>query len=403
MQKLFGGRVFHVYLPYDLPASVRPSSSTVRPRLGVVMETEIWPNLFLECAARRADRGGQCAAVGQEPARLRPGAPVGAPPRSRSARYVAAQSPSDAKRLLELGADRSRLSIVGNLKFDMAVPPELAAAGRTLRAGWGRTGRCGLPPARTRARSCPCSRRTRWCCGVSRCPADPGAAPSGAFPARGAGLPQLRLCHALPQRGRRSARSHAVPWWTAWASCCATTPPPTSPSSAAAWWRSAATTCWGRRPGGAGRGGPNTFNFTEITQSLLEADAAVRVADADALGPTVQRLLGDAADRQRRGAAARAVFERERGAVERSMAIIDRVLAGDAPGARGRANEKTRATARFSVRTRLLLRGHSSRAFTSADPSAQWCRRPGAASGRSARSRGAPASSRVAPGTAAAG
>ena len=79
--------------------------------------------------------------------------------------------------------------------------------------------------------------------------------------------------------------------------------------------------------------GPNTFNFTEITQSLLEADAAVRVADADALGPTVQRLLGDAADRQRRGAAARAVFERERGAVERSMAIIDRVLAGDAPGA----------------------------------------------------------------------
>ena len=52
VQKLFGGRVFHVYLPYDLPASVRRFLDRVRPRLGVVMETEIWPNLFLECAAR---------------------------------------------------------------------------------------------------------------------------------------------------------------------------------------------------------------------------------------------------------------------------------------------------------------------------------------------------------------
>ena len=47
--KLFGDRVFHVYLPYDLPGSVRRFLARVRPRLALVMETEIWPNLFFIC------------------------------------------------------------------------------------------------------------------------------------------------------------------------------------------------------------------------------------------------------------------------------------------------------------------------------------------------------------------
>ena len=50
--QLFGDRVFHVYLPYDLTTAVRRFLDRVRPRLAVIMETEIWPNLFMTCAER---------------------------------------------------------------------------------------------------------------------------------------------------------------------------------------------------------------------------------------------------------------------------------------------------------------------------------------------------------------
>src|SRR5690606_28087974 len=52
VRHLFGDRVFHVYLPYDLPLAVRRFLKRVRPLMGVIVETEIWPNLYFACRAR---------------------------------------------------------------------------------------------------------------------------------------------------------------------------------------------------------------------------------------------------------------------------------------------------------------------------------------------------------------
>ena len=52
VRRVYGDRVFNTYLPYDLPASIRRFLDRVRPRVAVVMETEIWPNLFFECQRR---------------------------------------------------------------------------------------------------------------------------------------------------------------------------------------------------------------------------------------------------------------------------------------------------------------------------------------------------------------
>jgi 3-deoxy-D-manno-octulosonic-acid transferase len=81
--------------------------------------------------------------------------------------------------------------------------------------------------------------------------------------------------------------------------------------------------------------GPHTFNFAEITEDLVAAHAAERIADAEALGPAILNLLVRHAERRARGENAHAVMERERGAVARSMAIIESICpapaAADAP------------------------------------------------------------------------
>jgi len=75
--------------------------------------------------------------------------------------------------------------------------------------------------------------------------------------------------------------------------------------------------------------GPQTFNFVEITASLIEADAALRINDGELLGEAVIKLLADPALRQRVGTAARAAFEREQGGVMRTVEVVEKVLGGD--------------------------------------------------------------------------
>ena len=72
--------------------------------------------------------------------------------------------------------------------------------------------------------------------------------------------------------------------------------------------------------------GLNTFNFAEITTSLVDAGGALQIADGEKLGAEVVRLLGDERRRVDMGDAARHVFERERGAVERNREAIEKVM-----------------------------------------------------------------------------
>ncbi|MGP1666779.1 MAG: 3-deoxy-D-manno-octulosonic acid transferase, partial [Rhodanobacter sp.] len=52
VQQLFGDSVFHVYLPYDLPFAVNRFLRRIRPQLALIVETEIWPNLYHACHRR---------------------------------------------------------------------------------------------------------------------------------------------------------------------------------------------------------------------------------------------------------------------------------------------------------------------------------------------------------------
>ncbi len=124
------------FLPYDLPWSMRRFLGHYRPRAGILMETEVWPNLIAECqrahipialanarlSARSARRYARVASLAREA--------FGA------LSLVTAQTAADAERLAVLGA--GAVQVTGNIKFDMPMPAGAAALASTFRQRYGR-------------------------------------------------------------------------------------------------------------------------------------------------------------------------------------------------------------------------------------------------------------------------
>ncbi len=135
--KHFTERVIGVYTPYDLPDSVSRFLQRTRPSLGIIMETELWPNLLAACSRRKIPLLLANARLSPRSAhgyyKIRPLAHA----MLNSFALVAAQSLGDAERFLALGLNRSKLQVMGNIKFDIALPPDLKERGKVLRQQWG--------------------------------------------------------------------------------------------------------------------------------------------------------------------------------------------------------------------------------------------------------------------------
>jgi len=133
VRKALADKVFHCYLPYDYPGAVRRFIKRIEPKLGMVMETEIWPNLINQChkshiplvytnvrLSQRSFRGYN---------RFRSLFSQVLPKVSQ----FAVQSEADAKRLILLGAPEKRVHVTGSLKFDITLPPSVGEAGESIR------------------------------------------------------------------------------------------------------------------------------------------------------------------------------------------------------------------------------------------------------------------------------
>ncbi len=136
-RSLFGEEVALRYLPYDLPGPVRRFLDRTRPRLGIVLETELWPNLYRACGRRGLPLVLASARVSARSVRRY--RLLGGLVRATLAHgvVVAAQSEADASRFAALGADPAQCRVVGNLKFDFELAPEAEAGGEALRATLG--------------------------------------------------------------------------------------------------------------------------------------------------------------------------------------------------------------------------------------------------------------------------
>jgi 3-deoxy-D-manno-octulosonic-acid transferase len=123
------------WLPWDTPGAVRRFLAHFQPSAGVLMETEVWPNLVAQCRTQglplvlaNARLSGKSLAQAQRLSRL-------SRPAYASLTAVWAQTEADAQRLAQAGATVK--GVFGNLKFDAAPDPALLAQGRAWRAASG--------------------------------------------------------------------------------------------------------------------------------------------------------------------------------------------------------------------------------------------------------------------------
>lgn len=132
----FGKDVHHVYLPYDLPGSMKRFLDNVNPRLVIIMETELWPNMIAALHARNIPLVIANARLSERSARGYKKLGKFMQRLLQQITLIAAQNAEDGERFIGLGLKRSQLTITGSLKFDISVTPELAARAVTLRRQW---------------------------------------------------------------------------------------------------------------------------------------------------------------------------------------------------------------------------------------------------------------------------
>src|SRR4051812_42507671 len=126
IEQSFGSTVHSAFLPYDYPFAVRRFLDHHRPSAGLLMETEIWPNLLAECSARSLPVALANARMSDKSSRGYRRLSRLTRPAFESLRIVCAQTEADADRIAALGAHR--VTVTGNLKFDVQPDPRLLAS-----------------------------------------------------------------------------------------------------------------------------------------------------------------------------------------------------------------------------------------------------------------------------------
>ena len=328
------------FLPFDLPPFVNRTLRLVKPRLFLLMETELWPNLLRAC--RR--RGVKTILVnGRISSRSYP--------RYRLARGLfrrvlddvdrfCMQSEESARRIIDIGADPTRVTVTGSLKFESLESPA-AAAGR----GAGRIVRFFRVP----------SHRPVFIA-ASTLKGEEGAV-LGAFAALRRAHPSALLIMAprKPERfGEAESLARAEGLRVVRRTELAVDAEPRADvvildtiGELANLFQVATMVFVGGslvdqgghnilEPAVHGKPivfGPHMENFAEIAEAFLRHQAAVQVQSPADLATVIVRLAGDPVERARLGAAARALVEANRGAKPRTLDAIAQIL--PPPGSRG--------------------------------------------------------------------
>ena len=328
VKSLLGDQVQHVYLPYDTPGAVNYFLNYFQPKIAIIMETEIWPNLFAEMGKRgipllivnarlseKSMRGYRIIACLMKIA-------------MQAVTQVAAQSLVDLQRYQKIGIRPNQGQVTGNLKFDVELPTQLSEQAKHWRAAWGKRPvwiaasthpeeEAIVVAAHKRVREQYPNALLLW-------------APR--HPERFESVLQLanaehwrdtnRIEHQQPNADSDVFIINTLGELLSFYGC-----------ADVAFVGGSFQAIGGHNllePASLGVPsvvGPHTFNFIDITQLLLEVGAVQQLAVSEELAEAILRFINDKKLAQQCGEAGRKRIERERGALERTLKIIEQYLA----------------------------------------------------------------------------
>ncbi|MGK5016713.1 lipid IV(A) 3-deoxy-D-manno-octulosonic acid transferase [Janthinobacterium sp. HLS12-2] len=323
-----GVRLVQSYLPYDTGAMPARFIRHFAPRICILMETEVWPNLIHQCNrhgvpvvlanARLSQRSlGKAQRLGK----LITDA-------ARGITLVAAQTQDDAERVRQLGVQG--VVVTGSIKFDVVVPEAALATGAALRAAIGQRPVLLCASTREGEEQLILDAYTR-----ASLPANALLLIVPRHPQRFDEVEKMIAAHGLAVQRRSGLGPDGV--------VAAGTQVLLGDSMGEMFAYYAACDCafvGGSLPPLGGQNliepaalgkpvliGPHTFNFALVTEQAIAAGGAARVADADALMAQAAALLQDPARLSLMGEKALAFANQHRGATPRTIAAIKPLLA----------------------------------------------------------------------------
>jgi 3-deoxy-D-manno-octulosonic-acid transferase len=316
---LFGNGVARVYLPFDYPGAVSRFLDRYRPRAGILLETEVWPNLVHGCKARGIPLYLVNARLSEKSLRRYLWVPRLARETFGAITALAAQTDDDAQRLRRLGA--RDVVVTGNVKFDVSPNTAQVELANAWRARYG--DRRVLLAASTRD-----GEEALLVDVLSLLPAEVLLVIVPRHPQRFDEVAALLENRAIRYQRRSSDAPIAAETRVVLGD---------SMGEMAAYYGA----CDAAFIGGSllpfgGQNlieasalgkpvliGPHTYNFTEAAQKAIEAGAALRIQTAEDLARAAARLLNDPATLQSMGERGLEFSRTHRGATKRVMAMLD--------------------------------------------------------------------------------
>lgn len=323
-EQLFGDSVMRVYLPYDLPFAVAGFLRHFKPKIGLLMETELWFNLIHACKSRSIPLLLVNARLSEKSARGYGRLGWLVEQGLENLATIAAQTRPDAERLCELGA--SQVVVTGNLKFDVMPPASATEQGAVMRRLMGE-GRPVLLAASTREGE-----------EVLVLDAVAQAAVPGLLTVIVPRHPQRfdEVAALLQARGlsfRRRSENAVLPpdcqvllgdsmgeMHAYYAACDLAL---IGGSLLPYGGQNLIEACALGKPVLMG---PHTFNFDEAASQAVMRGAATRIWDAATLASEIRQLMEDAGTRRRMGEAGLAFATVNRGAARRTLDLVEKLI-----------------------------------------------------------------------------
>ena len=326
---IFGDSIEHSYAPYDLPDAVARFLNRVDPKLLIIMETELWPNTIAACKRRGIPVIVANARLSEKSARgYQRISPIVAP-MLNNLHTVAAQHTDDAQRFQSLGLPQSGSVVTGNIKFDLHLDQDLRAKASQLLDDWrGPDNRPILLAASTHKGEDELilAAFTKIKMELDSLllvlvPRHPERFNQVAELCQKTGFTTVRRSNNVSTAGADILLGDSMGELMTFFGACdlafvGGSLVPTGGHNViepAAWGVPVLT-------------GPHLFNFSETSELLMGGGGMLICQDSDELASHCSRLLQDDSIRQTMSLAARQVAEANRGALDRLLRVIGRVI-----------------------------------------------------------------------------